>query len=178
MRQAGGAAPARPRVEPERGASPPPPSDRPVPRRQIVLRSIVLVLAILSGGVTGFLGFKAYSNVHDPSQQKTLERHRALLEVAEKAGVQRADTQDLREEIARFERLGRVCYAMLAAGVLGIAGGVLAFLRRRKVAAPLMLLPPAVAGILYAPSLIFASLLILAGLLSFLIRPWPPAERA
>jgi hypothetical protein len=175
-RQAGAAAPVRSQEEPEDGPGTRPPSDQPAPRRQVVLRSIVLVLGILGGGLEGFLGFKSYSNVHDPAEIAAFERMRTLLEEAEKAGTQGTRIQGAREEVTRIEQLRRVCYVMLAGGLLGIAGGVLAFLRWGKTAAALMLLPSAAAGALFVASLVTNIPLILAGLLSLLIRWRPRAQ--
>jgi hypothetical protein len=139
---------------------------------------MVLALGLLGGGLAGFLGFKSYANTHDPKQRVSIEFRRALVEEADKKGVGGAHVQKLRDEVSRFDRLGRLCYIMLAAGLLGVAAGVLAFLRRGKLAAPLMLLPAAGAAVLFVPSLVMTAPLVLGGLLSLLIRSRPRARPA
>ena len=145
----------------------------PPPRRQIVLRIIVLVLAILGAGVAGFLGLKAYSNTHDPEQIASIERSRAVLASLDKASPGNTMLNLAREEVDRFDRLRIVCYFLLAGGVLGVAGGVLAFLRLGKIAAPLLILP-AIGAAVFAPiTAILTSPLLVDGILAFFIRSAP-----
>jgi hypothetical protein len=151
------------------------PSPVAIPRRQIVLRLIVLILGIGGGGLAGVLGLKGYLNTHDPVQKAAHEANKTFLKEREKAGPAATLVSETQKEVERIEKVSVVCYFLLAGGVLGLAGGVLAFLRLGKVAAPLMVLPAVGAGVIVPPSLILNSPLMLGGLLAILIKGAPRA---
>jgi hypothetical protein len=130
----------------------------------------VLVLAILGGLVSGALGAAAFANSRDPAQQITAEASRAIIRDLEKNAPADPALAEYRRELARYERLGLVGLTMMVTGVLGLASGVLAFLRRGKIAAPLLIVPAVAAAVLSLPALVFTSLLIVAGGLSLLIK--------
>jgi hypothetical protein len=155
----------------------PTPAVRRPPRRQIVLRVIVLVLGILGGGVSGIFGFKAYSNTHDPEQITAAEHNREFIKIAEKAGATDPLLEKTRKEVDRFERNAIACYFLLAGGLLGIAGGVLAFYRWGKLAALFMIVPAVGAAVVQPPAAILTSPLILSGILSALVKR-PPRTNA
>jgi hypothetical protein len=167
--------PATPADKPAPRASAPKPAPGAdtlaLPRRQIVLRSIVLVIALAGAGIAGAVGFRMYANAHDPEQQAITEKNRADIKALEKVDPSNTKLQDARNEVDRFERQGRVCYALLAAAVLGLAGAVLAFMRRRMIAAPLLLLPAVGSGVIAVPAFVLTAPLILSGMFSLMIKP-------
>jgi hypothetical protein len=145
------------------------------PGRQLVLRIIVLVLCLPGAAITGFLGFKAYSNTHDPAQIESVERNRAVVEAADKVIPDNPLLEDARKEVKRFDQLKVVCYFLLAGCLLGLAGGVLALLRWGKIAAPLLILPAVGAAVIAPISAILTSPLLLAGILAIFIKRPPRA---
>ena len=142
------------------------------PKRQIVLRMIVLILGVVGAGSAGFLGFRYYSNAHDAEQQRITESNRATIKKYESTDPSSSTLKSAHDNVEKFELFGRACYPLLAAAVLGLAGGVLAFKRRRLIAVPLLLLPPAVVGVIAVQVVAFTAPLILGGLLSLMIKPW------
>jgi hypothetical protein len=157
---------------------------RAAPRRQIILRSSVLVLSLVGAGLAGFLGFKTFSNTHDETQIASIKLARTLLEEGQKATPGDPKLDSVRAEVKRFDQLRVVCYFLLAGGLLGVAGGVLALLRRGKIASPLLLLPALAAAVVAPITAVLTSPLLLAGLLALLIRsaprrpPGPVAQEA
>lgn len=145
-------------------------AERTAPTRQVVLRSMVLVFAILGSGLAGFLGFTAYRNTHDPAQINSVELLRRMIAEREKTNPSGRELEELRAEVSRFDRLRPVSFILLAALLFGLAGGVLAFLRRGKMAAGLMLLPVAGAGAMAPPTLVLTSPLTLAAILALFVK--------
>jgi hypothetical protein len=153
----------------------PRPARRKAPGRRLVLRIIVLVLGIGGAGVAGFLGFKAYVNTHDPQQIASIEMSRIILKEVGASHPGGSGMDEVRSEVRRFDQLAIVCYFLLASGLLGVAGAVLAFLRWRIIAAPLLLVPPIGAAVIAPVTAVLTSPLMLAGLLALLIRRPPRA---
>jgi hypothetical protein len=131
---------------------------------------MVLVLAILGGGLAGLLGLMAWKNTHDSAQIASLDVMRRLIAELEKTNPSARELLGLRAEVSRFDRLGWVSYVLFAVLVSGLTGGVLAFLRRGKTAAAAMFLPVIIAGALAPPTLIFTAPLTLAALLALLVK--------
>ncbi len=152
-----------------------PPRDRPAPPRQLALRIVVLVLGILGGLAAGLMAAGLYTVANDPTEKMAAEIARRMIQDLEKASPSSPQLAELRAGLARFERNALVGHIGLAAAVLGIAAALLAFFRMGKVAAPLMILPAAAAGILNAKTLVFTALLIVTGILCLFIKSKPRA---
>jgi hypothetical protein len=127
----------------------------------------------MGGGVAALLALGAYVNAYDPMQRAGAEMTRAAIAELERTGGHPSDLQTLREELSRFERLALLGHVLLVGAVLGLAGGLLAFFRLGKVAAPMLIVPAVVAGVLVLKTLIFTAVLIVAGVLALLIRSRP-----
>lgn len=112
------------------------------------MRIVVFILAILGGLAAAALGAVWLADAAVVEE----------LQLGEEAGV----------------ALGSIVTAgwlLLLALALGIAGGVLALLRKGKIAAG-VLLTAAVAPAIFEPkSLVFSCLLVVAGLLAFAVKP-------
>jgi len=123
------------------------------------MRIVGLILGILGGLAAGALGMKWLSDAH---------QMRELIGAARGLGV---DTGEL-------DKLIIAAYILLAAMVLGIIGGVLAFKGKGKIAAGLMLVG-ALLPVVFAPkALVFTFLLVVGGGLSLLARPKEPVAHA
>jgi len=123
------------------------------------MRIVGLILGILGGLAAGALGIKWLSDAH---------QMRELIGAAREFGV---DTGEL-------DKLIIAAYILLAAMVLGIIGGVLAFKGKGKIAAGLMLVG-ALLPVVFAPkALVFTFLLLVGGALSLLARPKEPVAHA
>jgi hypothetical protein len=143
------------------------------PGRQLFLRITILILAQIGSGLAGALGVMSFSNTHDAEQIALVERMRARVAEEEKARPDDPWVQKERAEVERFDKNRVLCWILLAACLLGLTGAVLAFVRKGKFASPLMIVPGAGGGVIFAPSLIFTSPLLLAGLLDLLVRSAP-----
>ena len=116
------------------------------------MRIAGLALGIIGGLLAGVLGL---TWIRDAS------RMRELVEAARSLGV---DTGEV-------DKLVIAAYILLAAMVVGIVAGVLAFKGKGKAAAVLMIVA-AIAPALFAPkALVFTFILLLGGMLSFAARP-------
>src|SRR5581483_4287503 len=121
------------------------------------MRIVGLILGILGGLAAGALGIKWLSDAH---------QMRELIGAAREFGV---DTGEL-------DKLIIAAYILLAAMVLGIIVGVLAFKGKGKIAAGLMLVG-ALLPVVFAPkALVFTFLLLVGGALSLLARPRQKAD--
>jgi hypothetical protein len=143
------------------------------PRRQIVPRILVLVLALPGAGLAGYLGFLAYRSTHDATEIAAVQLARAVVEEGDKAKASSENLESFRQAVKRFDQRRVACYFLLAACLLGVAGGVLALLRRGRIACPLLILPAVGAAVVMPVSAILTSPLLAAGLLALLIRPAP-----
>lgn len=115
------------------------------------MRIAGLILGIVGGLAAALLGIKWLS---DASSM------RELIGAVRNAGV---DTSEI-------DKLVTSAYILLASGVLGFVGGGLAFTRRGKIAAAVMVIG-AVAPAVFAPkSLVFTFLLLVGGLVSLLVK--------
>ena len=116
------------------------------------MRIVGLVLGIIGGLLAGMLGL---------TWMRDANRMRELIDAARNLGV---DTGEV-------DKLVIAAYILLAAMIVGIVAGVLAFRGKGKIAAPLMILS-AIAPALFAPkALVFTFILLLGGLLSFAAKP-------
>lgn len=116
------------------------------------MRIAGLALGVIGGLLAGVLGL---TWIRDAS------RMRELVEAARSLGV---DTGEV-------DKLVIAAYILLAAMVVGIVAGVLAFKGKGKAAAVLMIVA-AIAPALFAPkALVFTFILLLGGMLSFAARP-------
>lgn len=142
------------------------------------MRYAVLILALLGVAASGGIGFKWYSDSRTES-----EKGREQIKMAGGSKVTQEAKQKQLDELVN--KLNLICYGMFGAAVLGLAGGILGFLRKKFIAAPLLFIPPAVPcyfglaveGFL-VKVLIVCSPLLLAGLLSFAIKVQPAAEKS
>jgi hypothetical protein len=75
------------------------------------------------------------------------------------------------EELAELERAVISAYMLLAATVLGIAGGILGFVGKGKIGAPVMLVGAILPAVFALPSLLAGSLLIIGAVFAFLAKP-------
>lgn len=116
------------------------------------MRITGLILGVIGGLLAGTLGL---------TWMQDANRMRELIAAARNLGV---DTGEV-------DKLIIAAYILLAAMVVGIVAGVLAFKGKGKIAAPLMILG-AIAPALFAPkALVFTFILLLGGLLSFAAKP-------
>ena len=147
------------------------------PSGETRMRYAVLILALLGVAATGAIGFKWYSDSKTES-----EKGRELVKKLGGSPVEQEAKLKKLDELA--SKINLICYGMFGVAVLGLAGGILGFLRKKFIAAPLLLIPPAipcyfglaVEGFLVRV-LILCSPLLLAGLLSFLIKVQPSAAK-
>lgn len=121
------------------------------------MRYAVLALGILGGLAAAALGAKWIADYN--KYQATVE-----------------NLQSLGADLSQLTGLVRAGYALVLSLVLGLAGGILAFRRKGRLAAALMLAGPVIAGIFVPRSLAFTSLLIIGGLLALAIKPSPQAR--
>lgn len=123
------------------------------------MRIVGLVLGILGGLLAGFLGMKWLSDAH---------QMREMIQLAKDLGV------DMRE----LDKLVVAAYVLIATMLMGIAGGVLAFKGKGRIAAMLMLVG-ALLPVVFAPkALAFTFLLLVGGGLSMMVRPKQSAASA
>jgi hypothetical protein len=116
------------------------------------VRTLRLTFGILGGIAAGSLGLKW---LNDASQM------RDLIDTVRNAGLNTTE----------IDNLVTGAYLLIASMVLGVTGGILAFKGRGKLAAALMLLG-ALAPVVFAPrAIVFTSLLLIAGILSFTAKP-------
>jgi hypothetical protein len=116
------------------------------------MRIIGLVLGVIGGLLAGMLGL---TWIRDAS------RMRELVDAARSLGV---DTGEV-------DKLVIAAYILLAAMVVGVVAGMLAFKGKGRLAAAMMIMA-AIAPALFAPkALVFTFVLLLGGLLSLAARP-------
>lgn len=125
------------------------------------MRIAVLILAILGAIGAGILGVIWVSDY---------ESGKDLVNLAGALGGEEA------VDVDEFHRLGIAAYMLLVAALLGVVGGILAFLGKGKIAGAIMLVGVAIPGFLAPMSLVFSGLLALAGVLAFLIKPKETAQ--
>jgi hypothetical protein len=116
------------------------------------MRIVRLVLGVIGGLLAGMLGLIW---IRDAS------RMRELVDSARSLGV---DTGEV-------DKLVIAAYILLAAMVVGVVAGVLAFKGKGKVAAPLMIVGAIAPALLAPKALVFTFILLLGGLLSFAAKP-------
>lgn len=116
------------------------------------MRIVGLVLGIIGGLLAGMLGL---TWIRDAS------RMRELVGAARSLGV---DTGEV-------DKLIVAAYILLAAMVVGVVAGVLAFKGKGRLAAPLMIVAAIAPALFAAKALVFTFVLLLGGLLSFAVKP-------
>jgi hypothetical protein len=163
-------------LRPAPGQGSEPSFDRPAPPRQLALRIVVLVLGILGSLATALMALGLYALTNDPIEKAAAEHVREMIAGLEKSAPDASELPQLKSDLARFERMSLVGHVGLAACLLGITAALLGFFRLGKVAAPLLILPAIGAAILATRSLLFTSLLIVAGVLCLFIKSKPRPE--
>ena len=145
---------------------------------QTVLRSLVLAFGILGGLAAGFLGFKWNRDANDPTNKTLIEASRKLLEEAEKGGAKGPRLEEAKAQIAKYDKAVKASYILMAGLPVGIAAGVLGFLRISPIVAGVLMLA-AMAGpaVLAPPSLVFTCPFLVGGILAFLVKSKPRAAR-
>jgi hypothetical protein len=134
------------------------------------MRIAVLILALLGAVTAGFLGYKWFSDSRSPEVK-------AARDLAEALG-QLPGAEDAKAKVAEHDRLVLASYFLMGAFVLGIAGGALAYTGKGVIAGIILLVAAGVPAVLAPKSLVFSCPLVVAGVLSFLIRPAPPVRTA
>lgn len=113
------------------------------------MRIAAFILAILGGLAAAALGMTWLSDAAELQDQ---------LALAEAAGVS-------------VDSIITAGWLLIAALFLGIGGGVLALMRKGKIAAPVLIASAVVPAIFEPKSLVFSFLLIIAGLLALGAKP-------
>ena len=124
------------------------------------MRIAALVLGILGSLAAGGFSLSVLTDSRVADAKKAIATAKAL-------GV---DGQ-VSAEVADANRAIHGAYALLAAVALGLAGGILAFKGKGKLAGPLMLVGAIIPGILQPLYFIFTALLIIGGALAFFAKP-------
>jgi len=116
------------------------------------MRIAGLILGILGGLAAGLLGMKWLSDANQ------------LKELADFVRQTGGDTGDL-------DKLVTAAYVLIGAMVLGIVGGVLAFMGKGKIAAVLMLVAGILPAIFEPKALVFTFILLIGAVVSFFAKP-------
>lgn len=135
------------------------------------MRYAVLILALLGVAATGYFGFVWYQDVQEHGK------------ITELGGVLSGKGPEVK---AMVDNRRLAAYGLMGAAVLGLVGGILAFLRTKYIPALLLILPAGAPAYFSTKALpkdlmrvgILCSPLLLAGLLSFLIRSKPKTAGA
>jgi hypothetical protein len=135
-------------------------------KASLALRISALILGLIGGLFSGGLGVAWLTQASSP-EVKAMRDFAAS--VANETG-----SKELKENLARLDRMVRSSYFLLLAAPLGIAGGVLALLGRVKLGGALMLAAVPVPLILNVLSLMALYFLLVGGLLALLTPSWPP----
>lgn len=129
------------------------------------MRIVVLILGILGGLTSGYLGYRWLSDYD--SRKGDIERMR-------KESASGKDAE-LDAKLAQVDKAHKASYCLLAGCLLGIAGGVLGYMGKGLIGAALMLVGFAVPAIFAPLSLVFSCPLILGCVLSLLVKAPHPA---
>ena len=124
------------------------------------MRMTCLILAIIGALCCGVLGYIWLTDYYD-------------LKEAVAAGL-----AEYTESKAEFEKVGIAAYLLLVAAVLGIAGGVMVFKDKCKIAAAALLAGGVLPAVFAPPSLMTGGILILAAPFGFFARPKAPGVSA
>lgn len=116
------------------------------------MRIAVLILAILGVLAGAALGIKWLGDANE---------YKSTLEAVQKMGIDTSEVQTL----------VRAAYALLGGAVLGIAGGVLAMLRKGKLAGALLAVAVIVPAVLSPKTLIATFLMAIAAVLAMFVKP-------
>ena len=116
------------------------------------MRIAVLILAIIGALASAALGMKWISDTN---------KFKETLDLAQKMGV----------DMSEMDRLLKAAYALLAGSALAIVGGVLAMMRKGKIAAPVLGLAVLVPAVLTPKTLLATFFLAIAAGLSLLVKP-------
>lgn len=132
----------------------------------LALRVSALILGVIGGLFSGGLGVAWLGQASSPEVK-------AMRELAKNvAGV--TDSKELKDNLARLDRMVWSSYFLLLAVPLGVAGGVLALLGRAKLGGALMLAAVPVPLALSVLTLMPLYFLLVGGLLALLMPSWPP----
>jgi hypothetical protein len=129
------------------------------------MRIAVIILAVLGALGAGFLGFKWNSDSRKPEVQLM----RKLVEEVGKEDT--AEGKEAREKLAEVDRLVLASYFLMAAAPLALVGAFLASRGQGLIAGVVLLGAGLVPTVLAPKSLLFSFPLLIAGGLSFMIRP-------
>lgn len=154
-------------------------SEQRIPRRRravkgkqrkanLALRVSVLILALIGGLFSGGLGVAWLKQVSSPEVKAMREFATA---VANETG-----SRELKDNLARLDRMVRSSYFLLLAAPLGIAGGVLVLRGRTKLGGALMLATVPVPLVLNLVALMSLYFLLVGGLVALLTPSWPSGE--
>jgi hypothetical protein len=132
----------------------------------LALRVSALILGLVGGLFAGGLGVAWLAQANSPEVKAMREFAAAV--------ANEARAEELKADVARFDRLVWAAYFLLLAAPLGIAGGVLALLGRGKLGGALMLAAVPVPLILSVVTLMPLYFLLVGGLLALLTPSWPP----
>ncbi|MCA9666903.1 MAG: hypothetical protein KC503_14990 [Myxococcales bacterium] len=127
------------------------------------MRIAALVLAILGSLASGGFAVSVLTDSRVDQAEKAMARAKAM-------GINLSSGYAAKVASAA-KRAIYGAWALLAAFVLGIVGGILAFKGIGKIAGPLMLIGALIPGFLQPLYFIFTALLIIGGILAFFAKP-------
>jgi hypothetical protein len=135
------------------------------------MRYAVLILALLGVAATGYIGFVWYQDVQEHGK------------ITELGGALAGKGPEVK---AMVDNRRLAAFGLMGASVLGLVGGILAFVRTKYIPAVLLILPAGVPGYFSTKAIhddpkrvaLLVSPLLLAGLLSFAIRTKPKTASA
>jgi hypothetical protein len=131
------------------------------------MRYVVLIVGILGAIAAGGLGVK------------WLNDYRQLKDLVEMTRALSGQDPETQAKLAELDRMVWTAYLLLAGGLVGAAGCILAFLGKGLIGGPLMLVSALAPVILFPKVLLFTSILLLGGSLALFVRRAPavPASR-
>jgi hypothetical protein len=134
-------------------------------KASLALRVSALILALIGGLFSGGLGVAWLMQASSPEVKAMREFATAM---ANETG-----SRELKDNLARLDRMVRSSYFLLLAAPLGIAGGVLVLRGRTKLGGALMLAAVPVPLILNLVTLMSLYFLLVGGLVALLTPSWP-----
>lgn len=141
------------------------------------MRIVVLILAVLGAGTSGFLGYRWRDNYR--AEKDSMEKNREMLTDPDKARIAGLflgeNLEKAKANLAEFDKRAKTWPYLFVGCALGIVGAVLAYLRKGLFAAVVLLVGAILPAVLHPATLVFTFPLILAGLLALFIRAPQPA---
>lgn len=134
-------------------------------KASLALRVSVLILAVIGGLFSGGLGMAWLAQASSPEVQ-TMRKLASTL--AEESGA-----QEVKDNLARLDRMVRSSYFLLLAAPLGVVGGVLVVLGRTRLGGALMLAAVPVPLALSTLTLMSLYFLLVGGVVALLTPSWP-----